>query len=146
MKFWMKKAAEELKRVRLRDDTVSGRVWDIAEQLVARTFCDSAGWSAIYVLVYVRYICEGDCVEDLTLPSSASGARLSEDLNAFMTKRGLDWASWKGSTSDGRPRSLATRAELSEGLRMQQDRTLLGIIVLFIVKLWHQKESHPSLK
>lgn len=50
-------------------------------------------------------IWQGEFLEDLlcclTLPSSTSGAHIFEQLNAFITKSGLDWANCKGITSDG---------------------------------------------
>lgn len=113
------KASEKLKLIPLSDNTLSRRTGDIAQnlenQLKARL--KSAKYFAIQLdestdvsssatlLVYVRYIWQGEFVEDLlcclTLPSSMSGARIFEELNAFMTKCGLDWANCKGITSDG---------------------------------------------
>lgn len=56
------------------------------------------------LLVYILYVWQGEFVEDLlcclTLPSSTSGEDIFEELNAFMTKCGLEWTNCKGITSD----------------------------------------------
>uniref|UniRef100_A0A673MC63 HAT C-terminal dimerisation domain-containing protein n=1 Tax=Sinocyclocheilus rhinocerous TaxID=307959 RepID=A0A673MC63_9TELE len=61
------KASEKLKLIPLSDNTVSRRIWDIAqnleEQLIARL--KSAKDFGIQLLVYVRYVWQGEFVEDL---------------------------------------------------------------------------------
>ncbi len=114
------KASEKLKLIPLSDNTVSRRIGDIAqnleEQLIVRlkTAKDFAIQldestdiaSSATLLVYVWYVWKGEIVEDLlcclTLPSSTSAAHIFEELNAFMTKCGLEWVNCKGIiTSDG---------------------------------------------
>ncbi len=112
------KASEKLKLIPLSDNTVSRRIGDIAqnleEQLIVRlkTAKDFAIQldestdiaSSATLLVYVWYVWKGEFVEDLlcclTLPSSTSAAHIFEELNAFMTKCGLEWVNCKGITSD----------------------------------------------